>query len=131
METLQQPIEMTDELRWSQFSLLLNCIESQDLSIHKAFIHALQECKNEVELKLTSALSEIERLKAKPMWVKCSERMPTEKDGIQVWVWWRGASLLWGNTPYLHHWSAVNFGSHTHWQPTGLVRPEPPKDTTK
>jgi len=61
-----------------------------------------------------------------PEWIKCSDRLPTEDDGQVVWTHdsyrktveltsWAWAQGLFKNS-YI-----------THWMPTGMIRPQPPK----
>jgi len=57
-------------------------------------------------------------------WTRCSERMPTDNDAdYRKMVWWLEQG----------EWVVDIFYSKpttaTHWQQTGLVRPEPPKET--
>ncbi|MFT7338159.1 MAG: hypothetical protein ACI92B_001488 [Marinobacter maritimus] len=61
-------------------------------------------------------------------WVKCEERLPTDSGaGCDGSVWFTDKS---GDgiqmDPILMHWSYVTKGSG-HWAPTGLKRPQPPK----
>jgi hypothetical protein len=65
-----------------------------------------------------------------PEWIKCSDRLPAEYDGDfegLVWVNDRDMTL----PKYAQsrvHWSRVRgIAGYTHWMPTNLVRPEPPK----
>ena len=65
-----------------------------------------------------------------PEWIKCSDRLPAEYDGDfegLVWVNDRDMRL----PKYAQsrvHWSRVRgIAGYTHWMPTNLVRPEPPK----
>ena len=65
-----------------------------------------------------------------PEWIKCSDRLPAEYDGDfegLVWVNDRDMRL----PKYAQsrvHWSRVRgIDKYTHWMPTNLVRPEPPK----
>ena len=61
-------------------------------------------------------------------WIKCSERLPAEADGPYVWFWtayagarvqtWRAARAFGGKVPK---------DTAPHWMPTGLKRPQPPK----
>lgn len=59
-------------------------------------------------------------------WVRCDERLPTEADGNLIWSHdqKRGSvelcSWAWSHSLFKH-------GYITHWQPTGLTRPQPPK----
>ena len=61
-----------------------------------------------------------------PEWIKCSDRLPTEDDGQVIWTHdshrktveltsWAWAQGLFKNS-YI-----------THWMPTGMIRPQPPK----
>lgn len=59
-------------------------------------------------------------------WVRCDERLPTEADGNLIWSHdqKRGSvelcSWAWSHSLFKH-------GYITHWKPTGLTRPQPPK----
>ena len=58
-------------------------------------------------------------------WVRCSERLPTFRDSDhegQVWV----VSKLHGIKKM--GWSAVRAKFESYWMPTGLKRPQPPKE---
>jgi|SRR5690554_4242372 len=64
-------------------------------------------------------------------WIECSERLPTDADADifgNVWCsgFWDNPNL--GIAPI--NWSNVGKGSagDTHWKPTGLKRPQPPKE---
>ena len=65
-----------------------------------------------------------------PEWIKCSDRLPAEYDGDfegLVWVNDRDMLLPKYAQPRVH-WSRVRgIAGYTHWMPTNLVRPEPPK----
>lgn len=77
------------------------------------------------KMRLDAALAEIERLKAPQKWVKCSERMPTEKDAdCDDYVWWKWPDRM---NPLRRRWDS-KFSCAVYWQPTGLKRPEPPKE---
>ena len=59
-------------------------------------------------------------------WIKCSERLPKESDGDChgiVWVYNKG--LSWVEISDLEDVKFIS--DYTHWMPTNLVRPEPPK----
>ena len=59
-------------------------------------------------------------------WIKCSERLPEESDGDchgTVWVYNKG--LSWVEISDLEDVKFIS--DYTHWMPTNLVRPEPPK----
>jgi hypothetical protein len=61
-----------------------------------------------------------------PEWIKCSERLPKESDGDChgiVWVYNKG--LSWVEISDLEDVKFIS--DYTHWMPTNLVRPEPPK----
>ena len=60
-------------------------------------------------------------------WVKCSDRLPTEDDEdclTTVWVFDTST-----NSVELSDGVDVQYNLHdfTHWKPTGLTRPQPPK----
>ena len=60
------------------------------------------------------------------VWIKCSERLPKESDGDChgiVWVYNKG--LSWVEISDLEDVKFIS--DYTHWMPTNLVRPEPPK----
>lgn len=62
-------------------------------------------------------------------WIKCSERLPTEVDADcfnQVWLTDVSGDGL-QMEPWQVDWSFVTKGSG-HWKPTGLKRPQPPKE---
>jgi hypothetical protein len=73
----------------------------------------------------------LERMKEIPdassdEWIKCSERLPKESDGDChgiVWVYNKG--LSWVEISDLEDVKFIS--DYTHWMPTNLVRPEPPK----
>jgi len=59
-------------------------------------------------------------------WIKCTERLPKESDGDChgiVWVYNKG--LSWVEISDLEDVKFIS--DYTHWMPTNLVRPEPPK----
>ena len=90
-----------------------------------ALYKALQE--NE---QLRARLTKHEQAVSVPEWIKCSDRLPAECDGDFE-------GLVWVNDRYMTlpkyaqsrlHWSRVReIAGYTHWMPTNLVRPEPPK----
>lgn len=67
----------------------------------------------------------------KSPWIKTSERYPTEQDGDcngDIWMFpgplsYNVCRAGW-STPQLFKWI-------THWMPTNLTRPEPPKETDR
>ena len=61
------------------------------------------------------------------VWIKCSERLPKVSDGDChgiVWVYNKG--LSWVEISDLEDVKFIS--DYTHWMPTNLVRPEPPKE---
>jgi len=59
-------------------------------------------------------------------WVRCSERLPTEADADcdqEIWFCWSN------NTVERRHYKRVQLDIHhdCYWMPTGLKRPNPPK----
>ena len=57
-------------------------------------------------------------------WIPCSERLPTESNSdatLKVWA------LGWDGSCHHIAYEYVCRGEHSHWKPTGLVRPEPPE----
>ncbi|WP_289101045.1 hypothetical protein [uncultured Marinobacter sp.] len=59
-------------------------------------------------------------------WVKCSERLPTEADGD-----WDGQVIVLDDHGEMActNWSVATRKIITHWKPTGLKRPQPPKES--
>ena len=60
-------------------------------------------------------------------WIKCSERLPTEADADSegnVWFCWPDGDMR------LVHYKKIQLPYHSehHWKPTGLKRPQPPKE---
>ena len=64
-------------------------------------------------------------------WVRCEDRLPTEADADadnNVWVYdkamfnekYRQTRAIW--------WTVKDVSDYTHWMPTGLKRPQPPKE---
>jgi hypothetical protein len=60
-------------------------------------------------------------------WVRCEDRLPTYRDSDEygdVWV----MSKLYGVKKM--SWSSVRADFESHWMPTGLKRPQPPKEAS-
>lgn len=64
-------------------------------------------------------------------WIRCEDRLPTEADADvdgNVWVYdwamfngeYRQTRATW--------WTVKDVSDYTHWMPTGLKRPQPPKE---
>jgi len=88
---------------------------------NKARQNALVET---VEREFLRHLREVaEESKQQPTdWIKCTDRLPMEKDGDingYVWAYWTG-----DKRSHYTHWQHIP--NATHWKPTGLVRPMPP-----
>lgn len=81
---------------------------------------------NTDKMRLDAAIAEIERLTQPQKWIPCKERMPTENDadcyGEVYGCWTQYHPVL------IQHRRYDRIDSATHWQPTGLKRPEPPKE---
>jgi len=59
-------------------------------------------------------------------WVRCSDRLPTEADADccgQVWVF----DVALGGVAAEYYENVCNVPDYTHWMPTGLKHPNPPK----
>lgn len=73
------------------------------------------------------------KAQAVPEWIKCSDRLPTEKDADskgQVWVYLGVPGISEfvglrrpGSVRELYYNDCA-----THWMPTGLARPQPPQE---
>ena len=67
-----------------------------------------------------------------PGWVKCSERLPTEKDADSEGQVWAYLGATGSEDVYLRRPGSVRELYYndcaTHWKPTGLKRPQPPKE---
>ena len=60
-------------------------------------------------------------------WIKCSERLPEESDGdCHGIVWVYDEALL--KVEISDSVDVKFISDYTHWMPTNLVRPEPPKE---
>ena len=64
-------------------------------------------------------------------WVRCEDRLPTEADAdFRDDVWVNDKAMR--NPKYqqcLARWNTVkDIADYTHWKPTGLKRPQPPKE---
>ena len=63
-------------------------------------------------------------------WIKCSDRLPAEYDwDFEGFVWVNDRDMTLPKYAQSRvHWSRVRgIAGYTHWMPTNLVRPEPPK----
>jgi|SRR5690554_2418761 len=59
-------------------------------------------------------------------WVKCSERLPTEDDSDALGFVWTFSKGLGITVLDRHAFTEPPF--YSHWKPTGLKRPQPPKE---
>src|SRR5690606_26066397 len=55
-------------------------------------------------------------------WVSCGERRPAKEDGY-VWLLYPT-----GVSQFVWRWDDIGGGEETHWMPTGLKRPQPPRE---
>jgi len=58
-------------------------------------------------------------------WVRCEDRLPTYRDSDEYGDVW-AMSKLYGVKKM--SWSSVRADFESHWMPTGLKRPQPPKE---
>lgn len=64
-------------------------------------------------------------------WIKCSERLPTEADADvdeNVWVYDKAMSNEKYRQTRAIWWTVKEVSDYTHWKPTGLKPPQPPKE---
>lgn len=109
---------MTHEKRWREFwnTILNRGVYAPELSIE--FLRHLREVEAEAIRGLVTP-------DPNRQWVKCSERMPTMEDSDDAGQIW----LTNGDVVEARHWAAELPDGATHWRTTGLVTPEPPKET--
>jgi len=99
----------------------------------KAIIAALRTCSSITEAEAV-VMAQMNLSKPQPEadgWVKCSERLPTEADADvdeNVWVYDKAMSNEKYRQTRAIWWTVKEVSDYTHWKPTGLKRPQPPKE---
>lgn len=86
---------------------------------------AAAQWAHDMEISASIVQNAIDASHIKP-WIKCSDRLPTKGDGDhrgEIWWGWKYAHDEWQS-----HLGAIGPTpvQATHWQPTGLKRPDAP-----
>lgn len=102
---------------------------------HEQLLEWLEDYKQlkddfaDLDNRLRTANTEIDRLRSESSWIPCSERMP--EAGLSKWVLVSDVDgFVFMATRDLHNWESFNdglpidFETITHWMP----RPHPPKE---
>ena len=117
----KKSLKPTMQLRWSNQGML-----QQKWRVRWGrYLHTWQECFTDEWLDVPKVAESA--LASAPTWVKCSERMPTYKESDDEGMIWVYDVEFKQQKPVLRHYASARH--YTHWMPTGLVRPEPPKET--